>query len=132
MISLSNFLNHLILAYQDELTKSYTTFACQFKPGKVAPVGEGFRYVKHNYPDDFKSLYRRDGRHPALNGQYLTACVHFATIFGQPCLGNPYIPDNLDEETAKHLQIAADAAISQDNWNFDADSDCNLSISCEE
>ena len=52
---------------QDELNKAYKTFACQFKPGTVAPVGEAYRLYKIAYGYDlFNDLYRPDGSYPSL------------------------------------------------------------------
>ena len=112
---------------QDGLTNTYSTFACENKPGKIAPVGEGFRSFKNMYGDDFSTLYIRDGSHPSLKGSYLAACVHFSTLFGQTCLGNSYTA-GLDTETAKRLQNAADEAVAQSNWNYGDENDCNLSM----
>ena len=52
---------------QDELNKAYKTFACLFKPGIVAPVGEAYRLYKIAYGYDlFTDLYRPDGSYPSL------------------------------------------------------------------
>ena len=52
---------------QNELTKAYKTFACLFKPGTVAPVGEAYRLYKIAYGYDlFTDLYRPDGSYPSL------------------------------------------------------------------
>ena len=43
---------------QDRITEGYNTLACHLAPTTIAPVGEGFRYVKDNYGDEiFKELY---------------------------------------------------------------------------
>ena len=115
---------------QDVLTSSYSTYACEFKPGTVAPVGEAYRIFKNEYPDEFGDLYKRDGSHPSSGyGRYLGACVHFSTLFGQPCLGNSYT-NGLSAEDATKIQIVADAAISGGDWNFDENTDCDLSFNC--
>ena len=115
------------LGMQDALTNTYSTFACENKPGQVAAVGEGFRIFKNLYEDEFSTLYTGDGSHPSLKGSYLAACIHFSTLFGHPCLGNSYIA-GLDMETANILQNVADEAVAQSNWNYGAENDCNLSM----
>ena len=57
----------------------------------------------------------------------MSACVNFSTIFGYPCLGNSYTAGLEDDELAKGLQVTADAAVSQEDWKYSADSECNLS-----
>ena len=62
-----------------------------FKPGQVAPVGEGFRIYKNvNGNSEFQSLYTGDKSHTTLKGSYLAACSHFSTMFGVSCSGNSY------------------------------------------
>ena len=111
---------------QDAITETYTTYGCMLKAGQVAPVGEGFREFKNLYGETaFGGLY--SGHHASLQGSYLSACVHFSTLSGQPCLGNTY-GAGLDAGTVEQLQIAADLAVDKANWNFPADSDCELSM----
>ena len=113
---------------QDAITDTYKTYGCMFKPGQVAPVGEGFREYKNAYGDNaYSELYRTNDHHASLKGSYLSACVHFSTLFGQPCLGNTY-EAGLGFENAEKLQIAADLAVEKENWNFPANSDCNLKM----
>ena len=76
---------------QDQITNTYTTYGCMFKPGQVAPVGEGFRIYKNLYGNsEFQSLYSSDKSHTTTKGRYLAACSHFSTMFGVPCAGNSY------------------------------------------
>ena len=55
------------IGMQDAVTKTYKTYACEFRPGTIAPVGEGYRLYQnaHGY-NLFKTLYRKDGSHPSL------------------------------------------------------------------
>ena len=59
----------------------------------------------------------------------MAACVHFSTMFGKPCLGNSYTAE-LDQETAKGLQMVADEVVFQEGWKYNSDSDCNLTMDC--
>ena len=64
------------LEEQDELTKAYKTFACLFKPGTVAPVGEAYRLYKIAYGYDlFTDLYRPDGSYPSLQVKLMLKSV---------------------------------------------------------
>ena len=113
---------------QDAITETYTTYGCMFKAGQVAPVGEGFREYKEMYGDNaYSHLYRTDDHHASLKGSYLSACVHFSTLFGVPCLGNTY-GAGLDAGDVEELQIAADLAVEKADWTYPADSNCNLSM----
>ena len=113
---------------QNAITETYTTYGCMFKAGQVAPVGEGFREYKKMYGDDaYSALYRTNDHHASLQGSYLSACVHFSTLFGQPCLGNTY-GSSLDAGIVEGLQIAADLAVDKADWTYPADSDCKLSM----
>ena len=115
---------------QDGLTDTYTTYACGFKPSTIAPVGEAYRIFKNEYPDEFGLLYKPDGSHPSSDlGRYLGACVHYSTLFGKPCLGNSYL-NGLSNENATNIQMVADAAISEAKWNYNEDTNCELSFWC--
>jgi len=119
-------------AMQDVLTSTYSTYACEFKPGNIAPVGEAYRIFKNDYPDEFNDLYSRDGSHPSSGyGRYLGGCVHFSTLFGQPCTGNSYT-NGLSVENATNIQTIADEAVfgGAGNWFYDETSDCSLSFTC--
>ena len=73
-------------------------------------------------------MYKPDGSHPSSDlGRYLGACVHYSTLFGKPCLGNSYL-NGLSNENATNIQMVADAAISESNWNYNEDTNCELSI----
>ena len=68
--------NLFYLEEQDELTKAYKTFACLFKPGTVAPVGEAYRLYKIAYGYDlFTDLYRPDGSYPSLQVKLMLKSV---------------------------------------------------------
>ena len=60
-------------------------------------------------------------------GSYLSACVHFSTLFGQVCSGNSY-HGGLDQAIVHRLQISADNVISKGGWSYPADSDCKLTM----
>lgn len=113
---------------QDAITETYSAYGCMFKPGQVAPVGEGFRQYKLMLGEaEFSTLYNTNGvsdHHASLKGSYLSACAHFSTLFGRKCLGNSYTA-GLPHETTVNLQMAADAAIDLGKWSFPGNSQCN-------
>ena len=46
-------------------------------------------------------------------GSYVSACVHFSSMFGVPCTGNSYHAGLTDDNHIHKLQVAADATISK-------------------
>ena len=61
-------------------------------------------------------------------GSYLSACVHFSTLFGEPCTGNLFHDELTNQDLVHQLQMAADSAISQGSWNFPESSSCDLTM----
>ena len=75
-------------------------------------------------------VHKKNGSyHSSDLGRYLGACVHYSTLFGKPCLGNSYL-NGLSNENATNIQMVADAAISEANWNYNEDTNCELSFWC--
>ena len=113
------------LGMQDAITETYSAYGCMLKPGQVAPVGEAFREFKRMYGDEYLTLYNTNGvydHHASISGSYLSACVHFSTLFGEPCTGNSYRrswragKDNgktykITDENTKKLQETADKIV---------------------
>ncbi|MBU7018727.1 MAG: hypothetical protein HXS44_14550 [Theionarchaea archaeon] len=75
----------------------------------VAPVG--IAWQNSIKKDPHLNLWGVDGIHPSVEGSYLSACVFYATIFGQ----SPEGLDNsgLSEEMAKFLQAIAAETVLQ-------------------
>ena len=100
------------------------------QPGQVAPVGEAFREFKAIYDDEFFTLYNTNGvsdHHAALKGSYLSACVHFSTLFHDSSTGNSY-HGNLNNQVAKKLQDVADKVVNRGGWEYPTSSDCDLTM----
>ena len=100
------------------------------QPGQVAPVGEAFREFKAIYDDEFFTLYNTNGvsdHHAAPKGSYLSACVHFSTLFHDSSSGNSY-HGNLNNQVAKKLQDVADKVVNRGGWEYPTSSDCNLTM----
>ena len=86
----------------------------------IAPVGLAYEHIYDNIllsggnPLDsssvFWNLYSSDGAHPSLTGSYLTACVMYATIYGNTTVGNSDSV-SIDSATKLQLQQAADATV---------------------
>lgn len=73
----------------------------------VIPVGLAFREAyRQRLGIALQMGY--DGNHPTLAGQYLAACVVFASLYGQSPVGNPYdYFGALDKETKEFVQEVA-------------------------
>ncbi|WP_375768463.1 SGNH/GDSL hydrolase family protein [Archangium gephyra] len=71
---------------QEVLTHAYASLAREQK-GVLSPVGVAWQRVRRERPE--LELYVEDGHHPAPAGTYLAACVLYASLFHQPCLGAP-------------------------------------------
>ena len=119
------------LGMQDAITETYSAYGCMLKPGQVAPVGEAFREFKRKHGDEYLTLYNTNGvsdHHASLKGAYVSACVHFSTLYGEPCTGNHFHGGLTSQDHVHRLQVAADTAVAQGSWNFPASSSCKLSI----
>lgn len=69
----------------------------------------GWRWV--TVPSGQKVL-RMDGHHASVAGQYLGACVWYEVLFGESCVGNPFIADGIAPEYARFLQETAHTAVA--------------------
>ncbi len=88
-----------------DISKAYQEIAKE-TGGYVAPVGLAFEQSMKKYPEI--ELYRRDGRHPSLEGTYLAAAVFFATLYNRSPLGGAIPVDtNMSDKTARRLQMVA-------------------------
>ena len=65
---------------QLRIERQYLIFADKLSTG-VSPVGMVWKEVRESNPEI--NLYHEDRFHPILSGSYLSACTHFATIFGE-------------------------------------------------
>lgn len=70
---------------QYRIKNQYMRFA-DLLDARISPVGEVWKNVKANYSGI--NLYDLDNQHPSPAGSYLSACTHFASIFGESPLGN--------------------------------------------
>lgn len=85
-----------------EIVDAYIDIARQ-TGGYVAPVGLAFEESIKKHPEI--NLYFVDGRHPSLEGTYLTACVIFATLYNQSPVGGAVATgSDMTPETAAALQ----------------------------
>ena len=74
-------------AYEQKLTEVFETFAAE-NDAVVSPVGLAFAQSQKKHPGI--RLIRRDKSHPTAAGSYLSACVIFQTLFGEPPVGLSY------------------------------------------
>ena len=96
---------------QNQLLKSYNLFA-QKTDSILAPVGEAWRLAINTHPEI--ELYQSDGKHPSVDGTYLSATVFYIKLFNKSVIGATSIGQNSAQ--AKILQqIATDAISNQNN-----------------
>ncbi|MFY0571942.1 SGNH/GDSL hydrolase family protein [Archangium lansingense] len=104
---------------QEVLTYAYARLSREER-GVLSPVGVAWQRVRRERPE--LELYVEDGHHPGPAGTYLAACVLYASLFHQPCLGAPStltgrpwmdtafdtsrtaVMVSLPEDTARYLQ----------------------------
>jgi hypothetical protein len=85
----------------------------------ISPVGWTWKEVRSKYPD--VELFASDNAHPSYNGSYLTAAVHYASIFKESCEVNSY-NGNLSASVALALRTEASSMVldSLSLWNMHA------------
>lgn len=117
---------------QNRLRNSYLEMGMD-NVAEVSPVGATWQYVRDNYPNI--DLYGTDGSHPNINGSYLAACVHYASIFKKSPVGATFI-SSLSASDALILQTAAELIVLDNDsmavWNFgarDVSADFSSSVS---
>lgn len=72
----------------------------------VVPVGPAYAEAYRRRPE--LKLQASDGNHPSVAGQYLSACVVYATLYGRSPVGNPYNAEGeVDDNTRAFLQQVA-------------------------
>lgn len=101
------------------LRQSYLEMA-EDNDARVAPCGAAWSRLDIADTTFFAGLYNSDGSHPSTYGQYLNACVFYATIFKKSPVGIPYYA-NISQVDAETLQALAHEIVidSLDNWNVD-------------
>lgn len=72
-------------AMQDQISLAYQQTADPLPGAQVAPVGEAWRLFRQE--NDNLPLHASDGSHANGRGQYLSACVFYAQVFGESPLG---------------------------------------------
>ena len=101
---------------QGRLRESYIEMAVA-NDCSVSPVGAAWKYVRDNYPT--LELYSADESHPSINGSYLAACVHYASMFRESPVGASFI-STLTAIDAAVLQEAAESVVldSLSTWRI--------------
>jgi hypothetical protein len=104
-------------AMQEQLYEGNMVIARELKI-PVAPVG--FAWLRGRIRPAPLNLWQDDGSHPNEGGTYLTACVFYATVFGQSPVGLTYT-GSLETQNALDLQkLAADTVLNEaSRWNID-------------
>lgn len=95
------------------LKKTYTQLA-QHENATVSPVGIAWRNCLTKHPNI--PLYAPDGKHPTVQGSYLTACVIYCTLFLKSPLGLPE-KISLSNKTFCKLSSIQTKALQQVAWD---------------
>jgi PKD repeat protein len=101
---------------QGRLRESYMEMSLD-NDCSVSPVGAAWKYVRDNYPTI--ELYSADESHPSINGSYLAACVHYASIYRESPVGASFI-STVTAIDAAILQEAAELVVldSLSTWRI--------------
>ena len=79
----------------------------------IIPLAPAFKEAYHRRPD-LKLQVGYDANHPTLVGQYLSACVVYASIYGRSPVGNSYdYFGALDPETRLFVQTIAEETVKK-------------------
>jgi len=78
-------------------------------PSQKHSLHVGWRWRKSGEPARW-SLHM-DGHHANVAGEYLGACVWYEILFQQSCVGNKFVPPDLDHAHAMFLQQTAHRAV---------------------
>jgi PKD repeat protein len=92
---------------QGRLRESYLEMSVD-NDCSVSPVGAAWKYVRDNYPTI--ELYSADESHPSLNGSYLAACVHYASMYRESPVGASFT-SAVTATDAAILQEAAELVV---------------------
>ena len=96
---------------QKKLSKAYEKAARKNK-AKILPVGYAYQEINRRNKTVFKSLYKKDGSHPSINGAFLVSCVFWGSLTkDDPTTINPI--EGVDEAVAQQLQKFAKNAIDK-------------------
>lgn len=108
-------------SYEEYMDKIYdgTLYVANQVGLAISPVGWTWKKVRQEHPDI--ELFGSDNAHPSYNGSYLTAAVHYASIFKESCINNSFNGD-LTSVEAMILRTAASNMVldSLDLWNLHA------------
>ena len=101
---------------QGRLRESYMEMSAD-NDCSVSPVGATWKYIRDNYPTI--ELYSADESHPSINGSYLAACVHYASMFRESPVGASFI-STVTAIDAAILQEAAELVVldSLSTWRI--------------
>lgn len=102
---------------QDRLRTSYMEMGFD-NDARVAPCGAAWAALKLDSLTFHNGLYTGDGSHPSAWGQYLNACVFYATIFHKSPVGITWY-SVVGQSDAEILQALAEEIVmdSLDTWN---------------
>eukprot|EP00977_Amphora_coffeiformis_P007525 scaffold1640_cov161-Amphora_coffeaeformis.AAC.48 len=92
------------------------------RPVLVVPAGMAFQAVYDASGSDptadgtdFTRLFQDDGKHPSMEGSYLTACAIYYTLTGKHPSHLKYKPRNMSVARAQYLQTMAGSATDRYN-----------------
>jgi hypothetical protein len=101
---------------QFRIKNQYLRFA-DLLNARISPVGEVWKLIKTNYSGI--NLYDPDNQHPSLEGSYLSACTHFASIFGEsPLNNNALVPINDNVRQIVEYNASQVVLNNLNQWRF--------------
>lgn len=82
----------------------------------AVPLQEGSLHVGWRWftpPLQDIEKFGMDGHHANAFGSYLGSCVFFEFLFGESCVGNPFVPEGMTAGQARSLQEIAHQAVQE-------------------
>jgi hypothetical protein len=98
-----------------KLVKNYDNLAEEYSLN-ILPSGEAFYMVYEKNPD--LNLWKEDTYHANVNGSYLAGCVWFSCLFHVSPKQIDFVPEEMDEMTAKFIRRMAKKAIRAKSFEF--------------
>lgn len=96
----------------NRLMRSYLNVARDIPGVEICPVALAYEYILDNHGAEALAKLYTDDRHPTPAATYLAACMEYAMIAGADPETITYVPEGIDQATAKQMRRAASAAFA--------------------
>lgn len=80
-------------------------------PDQTHSLHVGWRWQQRRGGESNNWVLNMDGHHANSAGEYLGACVWYETLYRESCVGNPFVPADVDADYAQFLQTIAHRAV---------------------